>query len=146
MRASRTPLVGTLTVVRPATTADTDLLVGWHADPGVAEFWDNESFSREEVLARFERPDVDPYIIEESGDPVGYVEAWFDEPTDACGIDMFLIPGSRDRGLGPDAARALVAYLLGVAKQRRVTVDPYLWNVRALRAWHKAGFRAVEER
>lgn len=28
----------------------------------------------------------------------------------------------------------------------RVTVDPYVWNERAIRAWKKAGFRPVEER
>ena len=27
-----------------------------------------------------------------------------------------------------------------------MTVDPYLWNERAIRAWRKAGFDAVEER
>jgi aminoglycoside 6'-N-acetyltransferase len=146
MRVPQTPLTGKLTVVRPATLADADLLVAWHADPAVAEFWDDETFTREEMLVRLARPDVDAYIIEAADHPVGYLQPWFDESTDECGIDMFLVPEARDRGLGPDAARTLVTYLLRVADRRRVTVDPYLSNDRAVRAWHKAGFRPVEER
>jgi aminoglycoside 6'-N-acetyltransferase len=146
MREPQTPLTGRLTVVRPATPADADRLVAWHTDPGVAEFWDDEMFTHEELLVRLARPDVDAYIIEADADPVGYLQAWFDNTVDECGIDMFLVPEARDRGLGPDAARTLVTYLLRVAGQRRITVDPYLWNSRAVRAWHKAGFRLVEER
>ena len=32
------------------------------------------------------------------------------------------------------------------AGRTRVTVDPYLWNERAVRGWLKGGFRPVEER
>jgi len=74
MRVPQTPLIGKLTVVRPATPADADLLVAWHADPGVAEFWDDETFTREEVLARLARADVDAYIIEATDQPVGYLQ------------------------------------------------------------------------
>jgi aminoglycoside 6'-N-acetyltransferase len=146
MRAPSNPLIGKLAVVRRATPADADLLVSWHADPRTAEFWDNETFTCEEMLVRLARPDVDAYIIEAAGDPVGYLQAWFDDSTDECGIDMFLVPEARDRGLGPDAARTLVTHLLRVAERTRVTADPYLWNDRAVRAWHKAGFRPGEER
>ncbi len=56
------------------------------------------------------------------------------------GIDMFLIPSAREQGLGSDAARAMVRYLLDVLKWRRVTADPAVDNARAIRAWEKAGF------
>ncbi|WP_336054316.1 GNAT family N-acetyltransferase [Streptomyces sp. CA2R101] len=48
-----------------------------------------------------------------------------------------------DRGLGPDAARALISCLCGTLGWRRVTVDPVATNVRAVRAWEKAGFRCM---
>ena len=146
MRTSAIPLEGKLTIVRPATPADLDLLVEWHADPGVAEFWDGKTFAREEMLARLARPNVDAYVIEAAGEPVGYLQAWFGEAPDECGIDMFLVPSARGRGLGPDSARALAQHLVRETGRTRVTVDPYLWNVRAVRAWRKAGFRPIEER
>ena len=49
-------------------------------------------------------------------------------------------------GAGPDAARALATYLCDEAGWTRVTVDPYVWNDAAIRAWKRAGFAAVEER
>jgi aminoglycoside 6'-N-acetyltransferase len=146
MRTPPTPLVGELTVVRQAIAFDVDLLVRWHADPAVAEFWDGETFTREEMVARLARLDVDAYVIEAGGEPVGYLQAWFGDDRDDCGIDMFLTPEARGRGLGPDSARTLARYLLREAGRTRVSVDPYLWNDRAVRAWKKAGFRPVEER
>jgi aminoglycoside 6'-N-acetyltransferase len=147
MRVPDSPLHGELTVVRPATSDDVDLLVGWHADPDVARYWDGETFTREAMRLRLARLDVDSYVVHEGDEPVGYIQAWFDEDSpDDGGLDMFLIPRARGRGLGPDAARTLAIWLLGSGQRRRLTVDPYLSNERAIRAWAKAGFRPVEER
>ena len=147
MRVPNASLNGELTAVRAATEADIDLLVSWHADPEVARYWDGETFTREEMLLRLARPDVDPYVVEEGREPVGYMQAWFDdEAPNEGGLDMFLIPSARGRGLGPDAARSLTHWLLSEGNKRRITVDPYLSNKRAVRAWAKAGFRSLEER
>jgi aminoglycoside 6'-N-acetyltransferase len=147
MRVPEGPISGGLTVVRAATAADADLLVAWHADPEVARYWDATTYTPEEMLAHLADLDVDPYIVEADGAPVGYLQAWFDGiPSDEAGLDMFLIPGARDRGLGPDAARAFARWLMTDGGCRRVTVDPYRSNVRAIRAWEKAGFRPVEPR
>ncbi len=135
-----------MTVVRPAGPADVDLLVGWHADPEVARYWDGETFTRAELEERLARRDVQPFVVEAEGEPVGYVEAWWDETGRAGGIDMFLVPSARGRGLGPDAARALAEHLLDERGWTRVTVDPYVWNESAVRAWRRAGFEPVEER
>ncbi len=146
---SRVPdaaLRGQLVVVRPGVADDADLLVAWHADPEVAPYWDNKVFTREEMLVRLARPDVDPYIVEESGEPIGYLQAWFDNSIGDAGLDMFLIPRARDGGLGPDAARTLARWLLTSGVRYRLTVDPYLSNKRAIRAWTKAGFRPVAQR
>jgi aminoglycoside 6'-N-acetyltransferase len=141
------PLHGEFTVVRPATEDDVDLLIGWHADPDVARYWDGETFTREGMLLRLARPDVDPYVVQEEGVPVGYLQAWFDDGSpDEGGLDMFLIPAARGRGLGPDAARTLARWLLSAGGRRRLTVDPYSSNERAVRAWEKAGFTPLESR
>lgn len=133
-------------MVRPATSDDVDLLVRWHAHPNVSYYWGGKAFTRDEELDRLARPDVDPYIVEADGDPVGYMQAWFGPTADLSGLDMFLIPSARGRGIGPDAARTLARYLVCEAGRTRVTVDPELWNDRAVRAWTRAGFRSVEER
>ena len=135
---------GRLTLVRPAKKADAGLLVAWHDDPDVARYWDDERFTRDEVFERLRRGDVASFIVEECGEPVGYLQVW--REGDDAGLDMFLIPGARGRSLGPDAARAVARYLRDVRGWPRITVDPYLWNNAAVRAWERAGFRAVEER
>ena len=135
---------GDCTVARPAGDGDADLLVRWHADPEVARYWDHETFTRAQMLERLRRPDVEAFVVEERGRPVGYLQVWRDG--DEGGLDMFLIPDARGRGLGPDAARAVARHLRHERRWRRVTVDPYLWNEGARRAWSRAGFRPVEER
>ena len=137
---------GRLTTVRPATEADADLLVSWHADPEVSRFWDDETFTREEMLERLRRADVDAFVVEEAGRPVGYLQAWRDEESRTGGLDMFLVPGARGRGLGPDAARAVARHLRDNEGWSRITVDPYVWNEAAVRAWQRAGFLPVAER
>jgi aminoglycoside 6'-N-acetyltransferase len=138
------PLEGDGVVVRLATESDADMLVAWHTDPDVSRFWDGKLFDRESMLERLRRPHVDPYIVESDGAPAGYLQVWFD-PDDETGIDMFLIPASRGKGIGPAAARTLVAHLLR-AGRTRVTVDPYQWNTTAIRAWERSGFRRIDKR
>lgn len=138
-------LHGPLTTIRPATADDVDLLVAWHGDPEVARYWDNETYTSEEMEARLARGEVEAFIVEEAGTAVGYIQAWSDDGR-AGGIDMFLVPDARGRGLGPDAARALARHLRDERGWDPVTVDPYVWNEPAIRAWQRTGFDPVEER
>jgi aminoglycoside 6'-N-acetyltransferase len=139
-------VAGDLTILRPASADDVELLVGWHTDPEVARFWDDETYTREEMLERLQRADVASFVVEADGQSVGYLQAWHEGDDGEGGIDMFLVPEARGHGLGPDAARALARHLLVERGWRRVTVDPYIWNGAAIRAWRRAGFRDVEER
>jgi aminoglycoside 6'-N-acetyltransferase len=138
------PVRGELTSVREATADDVDLLVRWHADPEVSRFWDDEVFTREEMKARLARPGVEAFVVEASGEPVGYVQVWTDDGRSG-GLDMFLVPDARGRGLGPDAGRAVARHLRDERGWEPVTVDPYLWNERAIAAWRKAGFEPAGE-
>ena len=128
---------GRLTTLRRAGADDVDRLVAWHADPEVSRYWDDETFTRAEMEMRLTREDVEAWIVEEGPEPVGYLQVHAD------GLDMFLIPAARGRGLGPDAARAMAAHLLDERGRDRVTVDPYAWNEGAVRAWERAGFVPV---
>jgi aminoglycoside 6'-N-acetyltransferase len=128
---------GRLTVLRPADAGDVDRLVAWHADPEVARYWDGETFTPPEMQDRLAREDVEAWIVEEAGEPVGYLQVHSE------GLDMFLVPSARGRGLGPDAARAMARHLVDERGWMRVTVDPYAWNEGAVRAWERAGFVEV---
>jgi aminoglycoside 6'-N-acetyltransferase len=124
---------GRLTTLRRAGADDVDRLVAWHADPEVARYWDDETFTHAQLEERLSRDDVEAWIVEEADEPVGYLQVHPD------GLDMFLIPTARGRGLGPDAARAMAIHLLEGGREQ-VTVDPYAWNESAVRAWERAGF------
>jgi aminoglycoside 6'-N-acetyltransferase len=128
---------GRLTALRPVGRGDVDRLVAWHADPEVSRYWDDETFTRQEMEERLARADVEAWILEEGEEPVGYLQI---HPE---GLDMFLIPDARGRGLGPDAARAMAQHLVEECGRSRVTVDPYAWNDGAVRAWERAGFVEV---
>jgi aminoglycoside 6'-N-acetyltransferase len=136
------PIHGSMTKLRVATADDVDRLVGWHSDPEVARFWDDETFTPEEMSERLARSDVEAWIVEADGAPVGYLQVWGDGREEG-GLDMFLVPEARGRGLGPDAGRAMADHLLGARNWPRVTVDPYTWNEHAVRGWRKAGFVEV---
>jgi len=123
--------------LRPAGPEDVDRLVAWHADPEVARYWDGETFTQAEMRARLARPGVEAWIVEEAGEPVGYLQVHTD------GLDMFLVPAARGRRIGPEAARAMARHLADDRGRARVTVDPYAWNDRAVRAWQRAGFVEV---
>src|SRR3954453_20348088 len=98
--------------LRPGTADDADLLVAWHADTEVARYWDWEVKAQADVLDDLARDDVEAYIVEAEGGPVGYIQAWWEAGGDAAGLDMSLIPGARGRGYGPAAARSLAGAML----------------------------------
>ena len=119
------------------------MLVAWHADPEVARYWDGETFTENDMRARLERAHVDTWIVETDAGPVGLLQSWWeaDEPHRG-GIDGFLVPAARGRGVMPAVARQLTEDLLEQG-WLEVTVDPYEWNERAIRGWEKAGFVEV---
>ena len=88
-------------------------------------------------------PTLQMFVVLDGDEPVGFLQCWReeDEPVRG-GLDGFLIPSARGRGLMPRAARALAQSLLDEG-WASVTVDPYEWNEQALRGWANAGFVEV---
>jgi aminoglycoside 6'-N-acetyltransferase len=135
-------IAGELVELRPARPDDLELLVGWLHDPEVYRWWGGHPVPEEEIRQKYtgaRSPRVRSYIIERDRVPVGYAQSWRAGELSG-GIDMFLAPDARGRGLGTDAARALADHLTYVEGWRRVTVDPEEDNARALHMWRRAGF------
>ena len=117
------------------------------ADPEVYRWWEGRPLSREEVADLYtgrRRREVEPFVIEADRVAVGYLQCWQGTETSG-GIDLFLVPSARGRGLGPDAARAAARFLLDERGWTEVRVDPVVDNVRAIRVFERAGFSAENE-
>src|SRR4029077_12926967 len=80
----------------------------------VSRYWDDEQPSADEIRSDLGRERVDAWIVVDGEEPVGYLQSWWeeDEPRRG-GLDGFLIPSARGRGLMPKAARALAGAVLG---------------------------------
>jgi len=147
-RTLAAPLItGEHTSLRRAVDADLDLLTLWFADPDVYLWWGGEPIGRDRVSADYtghRSPEVESFIVEAEGSPIGFLQYW--RATERSGgIDMFLVPEARGRGLGPDAAGATADFLLYECGWTDVIVDPLIDNERAIRAFARAGFVAERE-
>ena len=127
------------------TDDDVEMLVAWHSDPEVARYWDDERPTAADVREDLADPTVDHWIVLDDDEPVGFLQSWREpDPPLRGGLDGFLIPSARGRGIMPAVARRLASDLLAQGWVE-VTVDPYAWNETAVRAWARAGFVAVGE-
>lgn len=133
-------IVGGSVKLRATSKDDLDLLAGWFADPSFVTWWGGKPKSREEVATKYLNDDETPqaFVVEAAGEPIGYIQAWSDEPPDG-GIDIVLKPDAQGKGLGIDAIRTMAEYLRA-AGWRKITVDPLAQNYRAIKAFERAGF------
>lgn len=138
-------IAGELTVLIPATEEHLPLLAAWFSDPAFVHHWGGRPLTREEVAVKYvgrRSPAVVSLLVLRDAAPVGYTQYVPTGPQEGS-IDLVLLPSAQGQGLGPDAARALIHHLHTVLGWHRVTVDPEATNLRGVRAWRKAGFRAV---
>ncbi|MRS12730.1 MAG: N-acetyltransferase [Actinobacteria bacterium] len=131
-------------VLRPLRRSDARTLLALLQQPGVARWWgayDDE---------RIERDFYDPawaytYLIVVGDTAAGVLQ--FHEVPDpdykSAGVDITLGEAYRDRGLGTEALRTLIAYLIDERGHHRVTIDPATDNPRAIHTYEKVGFRPV---
>ncbi|WP_432510111.1 GNAT family N-acetyltransferase [Kineococcus sp. SYSU DK001] len=132
--------------LRLSRPADAGTITGWLGDERVHRGWGGAPVPLAEVQAKYtgaRLPDVVVHLVETAAGPVGLVQAWRDG--DRCGLDMFLAAHAQGRGLGPVVARALAAELTRRG-WRGLTVDPAADDVRAVRAWRRAGFVPTGDR
>jgi aminoglycoside 6'-N-acetyltransferase len=129
--------------LRPLGPEDLDRLAQIVEAPGVSEWWsppDTPEAVRDDL-----RNDGAAFGIEVEGTLVGWLA--FNDDTDrdwqALGLDIFLAPTHQGRGLGPEALRTVIRWLVTQRGRQRFTIDPAVNNERAISAYATVGFRAV---
>jgi aminoglycoside 6'-N-acetyltransferase len=126
--------------LRPLAAADEAELRRIRAEPAVVRWWDapEEDFPWDE-------PESSRLTIEIDGAVAGLIQLW--EETEPkyrhAAIDLFLDPRWHGRGLGTQAVRSVLRHLVEDLGHHRVTIDPAVANVAAIKAYEKAGFRRV---
>jgi aminoglycoside 6'-N-acetyltransferase len=110
-------------------------------EPEVMRWWDE----LEDDFPLADEPEAARLVIEVDGAVAGMVQYGEElEPKYRhASIDIFLDPALHGRGLGTEAVRRVVRLLIDERGHHRVTIDPAVDNVAAVRAYEKAGFRPV---
>jgi aminoglycoside 6'-N-acetyltransferase len=137
-----------------------ELLHGWLQQPHVRAFWDDGHRTLEQVQAYYFGPDPDGFssVFTFGGRPRGYLQAYRVDPDsdygpwrsshgETWGIDLLLGEAAdTGQGYGPQVIAAFLAFWKGRRPElRRVLIDPDVRNIRAIRAYQKAGFSGVGE-
>ncbi|WP_256752538.1 GNAT family N-acetyltransferase [Mesorhizobium sp. Mes31] len=141
---------------RPVTEKDLPMIAGWLAEPHVAKWWNDPETEIAEIREHIDSISVEPLIVELDGKPIAYLQSYdphledehpyADQPFGTLGIDLSIgRPELVGIGHGSAIVRQFVEHLFeeGVP---RVIIDPDPTNGRAIRAYEKAGFQAIDRR
>ena len=133
-------------VLRPTREADVADLARIRDTPDVRRWWRGEADVTEEIRSDIASDEYVPLtILDESGAVLGQI--YFEEPSDPdyrhASIDIYIDPQRRGRGIGTEALRTLARHLFTVGGHHRLTIDPAVDNVAAIRSYEKVGFRPV---
>ncbi|WNG35373.1 GNAT family N-acetyltransferase [Archangium violaceum] len=135
-------------VLRLPQPADAAPLLRHLQHPDVSRWWHGYDAQRvwEELIAG-EDEETTRLVIERTADAqvAGLVQ--FTEHSDPdyrhAGIDLFLGPEFQRQGLGQEAIRAVVEYLIDERHHHRLVIDPAVTNERARATYARVGFRLV---
>ncbi|HEU4377970.1 MAG TPA: GNAT family N-acetyltransferase [Hyphomicrobiaceae bacterium] len=145
----------------PMSAADLPLLRSWLAAPHVAKWWGEPEVELGYVRDMIEGRDTTrPFIFSVDGEPAGYIQYWFighhqnqtwiadhpwlaELPSDAIGVDLTIgDPDKLGKGIGSRVLRAFTERLVRQG-YKHIIIDPDPVNHRAVRAYEKAGYRAI---
>lgn len=128
-------------ILRPLAQGDESALRRIRMTPEVLCWWD----VLEDGFPWSDEPEATRLTIEVDGAVAGMIQ-FSEEPTPKyrhASIDLFLDPALHGRGLGSEAVRRVVRHLIDDRGHHRITIDPAVGNVPAIRAYEKVGFRPV---
>ena len=139
------PLVGERLTLRQGTRADVDAVHQMRCDPTVVRWWNAPKPGETAESVMNEEPNTYFFVIETPAGIAGGIQ-FYEEP-DAqfhyAAIDIFLGAEYQGRGLGREAMKLLMDYLITVRGHHRLTIDPATSNQRAVRCYAAMGFREV---
>ena len=133
----------------PMAAADLPMIRRWLETPEVVRWWGDPAEQYDLVSGDLAHPDMDQFIVSLDGRPFAYIQCYAlstwnqgfgEQPPATRGIDQFI--GEDDmigRGHGSAFIRQFVDDRLRDGIPRIVT-DPDPVNLRAVRAYEKAGF------
>lgn len=112
------------------------------ADPQMGPRW---STNTETLMRWFSEDGLELMVAEVDGRVAGVLD--FEEAQDpeyrSAGMDIGMLSGFTDRGLGTEALTVLATYLIDERGHHRLTIDPAADNARAIRAYEKLGFKPI---
>jgi aminoglycoside 6'-N-acetyltransferase len=132
------------------------LMAQWLAQPHMVKWWGDPDHALVEVCEAISDPACDPYLVTVDGRALGYIQLYrphdetdhpyADQPEGTAGIDQS-IGSEADLGCGHGSAfirQFVERQWLG--SYVRIITDPDPTNLRAIRAYEKAGFKVLGER
>jgi aminoglycoside 6'-N-acetyltransferase len=134
-------LAGDHVVLRPLCVEDVPAVRAIAATPEVAAWWGPVA----DDFPLADEPEATRFVILVDGEIAGLIQ-FGEEPEPEyrhAWIDIFVDPARHGEGLGTDAVKTLVRYLVSERGHHRVTIDPAADNAAAIRSYEKAGFRRV---
>ena len=135
---------------RPMSAPDLPLVRNWLARPHVTEWWGDPEEQFGLVRADLNEPAMSQFVVTADMRPFAYLQSYDShvwpegglgrQPPGTRGVDQFIGEAEMvDRGHGSAFIRAFIGELLAQGTPRVVT-DPDPANIRAVRAYEKAGF------
>jgi aminoglycoside 6'-N-acetyltransferase len=133
-------LRGEIVVLRPLRFDDAAALRAIHAEPAVAAWWGSmdDDFP-------FDEPETTRFTIWVDGQLAGLIQYGEEDEPDYrhAWIDIFVATAQHGRGVGTDAVKTVARHLAEQRGHHRITIDPTVDNIAAVRAYEKAGFERV---
>jgi aminoglycoside 6'-N-acetyltransferase len=137
-------LTGGRVTLRSGQPGDVEDLVRIRNEPAVWRWW--RAVEPDDVAADLLGGNGDQLlVIELLGQVIGGIQ--YSEETEPdyrhAGIDIFVATAAQGQGLGSEAIRVLVGYLIQERGHHRLVIDPAADNDRAIRCYAAVGFRPV---